>query len=259
MQRPEKRPPLDRLLAAPELPTEERRKRVHIAFGLMLFIPIFLALGFEDLRSGRQQEAAILVGIALYLASFLAALPHLRNFIPGLRFAALLIVLLLVYEIWVGGGGGFAILWFYCFPAFIITLLGLREGTLWAVSCLGLAAVLFLSPIGTTEDRTVLRFLVTFAMVVLFSYVLESSRQQVYGRLQDKKSALEEALDQVKTLRGLLPFCTQCKNVRDDQGYWQEIEKYVAEHSEAGFTHGMCDRCVQEFYSDVPKGADSPE
>jgi len=53
----------------------------------------------------------------------------------------------------------------------------------------------------------------------------------------------------VKTLRGLLPICSHCKKIRDDKGYWNQIEKYIHEHSEADFTHGICPECAKKFFS----------
>ena len=60
---------------------------------------------------------------------------------------------------------------------------------------------------------------------------------------------LRAALDQVKTLSGLLPICSKCKKIRNDKGYWEQIETYISEHSEAEFTHGMCNDCMDDTYS----------
>lgn len=59
---------------------------------------------------------------------------------------------------------------------------------------------------------------------------------------------LQKALAEVKTLSGLLPICSSCKKIRDDEGYWQQIEKYIRDHSEADFTHGICNECAKELY-----------
>jgi DNA-binding response OmpR family regulator len=64
--------------------------------------------------------------------------------------------------------------------------------------------------------------------------------------LQRRVTELEEALDQIKTLRGLLPICSYCKKIRDDQNYWQRVETYLAQHSDARFTHGICPECYQK-------------
>lgn len=58
---------------------------------------------------------------------------------------------------------------------------------------------------------------------------------------------LTESLKQVKTLSGLLPICASCKRIRDDHGYWQQVETYLAERTNAGFTHGMCPDCLEKF------------
>jgi transcriptional regulator with GAF, ATPase, and Fis domain len=59
---------------------------------------------------------------------------------------------------------------------------------------------------------------------------------------------LKEALANVKTLRGLLPICSSCKKVRDDQGYWKRIESYIQSRSDAEFTHGICPECMEKLY-----------
>jgi len=61
---------------------------------------------------------------------------------------------------------------------------------------------------------------------------------------------LQEALAKVKTLRGLIPICASCKKIRDDQGYWKQIESYVRDHSEAEFSHGICPECMKKLYPD---------
>jgi hypothetical protein len=74
----------------------------------------------------------------------------------------------------------------------------------------------------------------------------EASRETLVRELQD-------ALEQLKTLRGLLPICASCKKIRNDQGYWEHIEEYIQTHSQATFTHGLCQECVQTLYPQVWK------
>ena len=61
---------------------------------------------------------------------------------------------------------------------------------------------------------------------------------------------LQHALAKVKTLSGFLPICANCKKIRDDTGYWNQIELYIKDHSEAEFSHGLCPPCTQELYGD---------
>jgi PAS domain-containing protein len=62
---------------------------------------------------------------------------------------------------------------------------------------------------------------------------------------------LQRALADVKTLRGFLPICASCKKIRDDKGYWNQIESYIRDHSEAEFSHGICPGCAKELYPDL--------
>ncbi|MCB2185439.1 MAG: transporter substrate-binding domain-containing protein [Deltaproteobacteria bacterium] len=76
--------------------------------------------------------------------------------------------------------------------------------------------------------------------------IAEAERQQVIEKLQ-------AALDNLKQLTGLLPICASCKKIRDDQGYWQQVEEYIEEHSEAQFSHGICPDCLKKLYPDIAK------
>jgi DNA-binding response OmpR family regulator len=62
--------------------------------------------------------------------------------------------------------------------------------------------------------------------------------------------ALENSLREIKTLRGFLPICASCKKIRDDKGYWNQIEAYISKHSDAKFTHGICPECFKKLYPD---------
>jgi PAS domain S-box-containing protein len=64
---------------------------------------------------------------------------------------------------------------------------------------------------------------------------------------------LTEALGHVKKLSGLLPICASCKRIRDDQGYWQQVETYITRHTDAVFTHGICPECVKLFTREEKK------
>jgi len=73
-------------------------------------------------------------------------------------------------------------------------------------------------------------------------------RKQVEQGREELISELQEALDNVKKLEGMLPICSSCKRIRDDKGKWNELEAYIHEHSEAEFSHGLCHDCAQKIY-----------
>ena len=79
------------------------------------------------------------------------------------------------------------------------------------------------------------------------SLKLENSRRQ----LEQANKKLQLALSEVKTLSGLLPICTSCKKIRDDKGYWNQIESFIRDRSEAEFSHGICPDCAKKLYPDM--------
>ena len=64
---------------------------------------------------------------------------------------------------------------------------------------------------------------------------------------------LQQALAEIKTLKGLLPICSSCKKVRDDKGYWDQVESYISSHPEAHFSHSICPECIRKHYTDYEK------
>lgn len=79
------------------------------------------------------------------------------------------------------------------------------------------------------------------------------ARVNTHIRLKRTLTALEDALREIKTLRGLIPICASCKKIRDDNGYWNHIESYISAHSEAEFTHGYCPSCIEKLYGHLRK------
>jgi sigma-B regulation protein RsbU (phosphoserine phosphatase) len=65
--------------------------------------------------------------------------------------------------------------------------------------------------------------------------------------LAERVTELEDALSRVKQLQGLLPICSYCKKIRDDQNYWEQVESYISKHTEAQFSHGICPDCYAQF------------
>ena len=70
----------------------------------------------------------------------------------------------------------------------------------------------------------------------------------VISRLKETEKKLREALSQIKALSGLLPICSSCKKIRNDKGYWEQIETYIRSHSEVEFSHGICPECAKKLY-----------
>lgn len=86
--------------------------------------------------------------------------------------------------------------------------------------------------------------------ILLLADSYKEIRQQ-RDELTEKNQRLTEAMEKVKTLSGLLPICASCKKIRDDEGYWNDVEVYVVNHSDARFSHGICPDCMKKLYPDV--------
>ena len=62
---------------------------------------------------------------------------------------------------------------------------------------------------------------------------------------------LQEALAEIKTLKGFIPICASCKKIRDDEGYWNQLEAYISKHTDAVFSHGICPECAEKFRTEI--------
>jgi len=76
-------------------------------------------------------------------------------------------------------------------------------------------------------------------------------RKQVEAEREKLINELQAALAEIKTLSGLIPICSWCKKIRDDKGYWNILEAYLSQHSEAQFTHGICPECLAKLYPNL--------
>jgi len=87
--------------------------------------------------------------------------------------------------------------------------------------------------------------------LVIFDDITEQKKAE--GEKEKLIAERRDAFAKVRLLGGLLPICASCKKIRDDKGYWQQIEEYIRDHSEADFTHGICPDCMQKLYPHLHK------
>ena len=102
--------------------------------------------------------------------------------------------------------------------------------------------------------------LLLFIIFSVFIGKLESQIVDYQNNLEqivkDRTKELTDALSEIKTLRGIIPICCNCKQIRNDEGIWSKIEKYISDHSEAKFTHGICPKCAQKLYPEYYRAKD---
>ena len=78
-----------------------------------------------------------------------------------------------------------------------------------------------------------------------------SKQQQMKAEREKLIQQLQEAIKEIKALRGILPVCSFCKRVRDDQGFWEQVDVYLQRHSRADISHSICPECAKERYPDI--------
>lgn len=95
----------------------------------------------------------------------------------------------------------------------------------------------------------------TEKLMLKFRSLLESHLEMIYMNqiLGDKNKKLTEYLMELQTLRGLVPICSNCKSIRDNQNNWHPIEHYLIRHPDAAFSHGICPKCMKELYPELSK------
>jgi PleD family two-component response regulator len=75
--------------------------------------------------------------------------------------------------------------------------------------------------------------------------------RRLQQHLEEKNNKLQKTLDEIKTLQGIIPICASCKNIRDDEGFWKQVEVYFTERSDAMFSHSVCPDCREKLYADI--------
>lgn len=101
---------------------------------------------------------------------------------------------------------------------------------------------------------------ITYILINVFGVILSwrqnTERRRLFHALHQFRVAndqLTSALTEIKTLRGIIPICAGCKKIRDDAGYWHQVESYIQDHSEAQFSHGLCPECIKKYYPEHSK------
>jgi hypothetical protein len=101
------------------------------------------------------------------------------------------------------------------------------------------------------ENITIILTLAGVFLSVIIAFIAISLVVKAEKVLQEEKNKLQKALYEIKTLHGIIPICSHCKQIRDDKGSWKKMEEYIHTHSNARFSHSVCPDCVSEHYSEL--------
>lgn len=250
---------LEKLIVRPGLPVDERRKRAFLILFLLTTLPILLAFALWRIWVEGLTYAPYLLMLAMGVGvSVFFVLRYAQHTLLSYRIGVLIILSLLVYLLASGDSYGIAYIWFFFHPLAAFFLFGTCEGFFWVVLSWLLCLLIMVVNVGPHQYSIAigLRFMVSYTLVSILTYGLEAARQYYYDQLVAEKVALEVAMQQVKTLQGLLPICASCKKIRDDQGYWHQVESYVRDHTGVEFSHGICPDCYTQLYSTIGRTQD---
>lgn len=230
---------------------DERIKRRFLSLCFLISIPSVSVFGVWDIIEKRVFEGVLVFIVCSIFIMLLILLNRTRAYHNIIRVCVVIMLGILAYELVTGGGNGAAILWFYFVPSTVFFLLGLKEGLWWIGALVITVLVVIGGKIGYQYPPSLAhRFVTTFSLVVLLAGSVEFLRNRYYQQLLAEKRALQDALDEITMLKGMVPICSSCKKIRDDKGFWMQIESFVREHSELEFSHGICPECATKLYPD---------
>jgi len=101
------------------------------------------------------------------------------------------------------------------------------------------------------EKATIFLTLTGVLFSIVIALIATRRLQNAKDRILYKNNKLQIALNEIKTLRGIIPICSYCKKIRDDEGAWERVEEYISKHSEAQFSHGACPECFKKQMEDL--------
>lgn len=268
-----------------EAGSEELNRFFHYSIFSLLGIPTMFLFGFAHLVNSNYGLSLFIFMTGLSLALSWRYLWKTGQGISVYRFNILIFGLMLVYTTALGGKGE-AILWCYIFPLVALLLMERYEGILFSLGLLLSLLVIFSSDSVVSHSYFYftdfkLRFVLTYLMICTiafwFEYLrtkyrlgmeeneqllkkkqlhLEKSIQHLIQTKHEKEAViadLKKALNEVETLRDILPICSYCHKIREDDGYWSQLERYLSQHADISFSHGICPDCVDKNFASYGK------
>ncbi len=276
-------PRLPRFLTAgcrDDAPPERLRQVALVNATLLVSLASALLFGFLAWRRGDTFPALMNLSFSSTLA--LLAIDHrlhgdLRRTVTGSVAAGGLLFWTLIFHGSVLQSG---FVWMILYPIVSLFALGLRRGLV--ATGIGLAGAVAIFGLSHRIDaipayplELVLRFVAVYLLVACLTFIMESTRQHFTARLEEARAQqerqaaeleahnaeragliarLEGNLREVRALRGLLPLCPGCRKVRDDEGYWSELDQYLRAAAGTELTHGVCPDCARALYAEFMPG-----
>jgi hypothetical protein len=241
---------------------DQKRKRMFLIICICFGIPIIAIIGILDYIEGDQLELGIdfIIGTILIVSPIVLKVYKADMYVY--RISCLAIGLIFFWLVSIGAGKETVLYWLHIMPLLLFFFLEKKEGMFWTAVFIGLLFIFLFVPTAFNSYNygffKAIRFFLSILAVTFIGYGLESTRfrfskmhEEKHTELLKEKEQLQNALSEIKTLSGLLPICSECKRIRDDKGYWKQIESYIRKHSDADFSHSICPECAKKLYPDL--------
>ena len=223
-----------------------------ITLSWLFFIPIDLQLHPDKYLIIAFRIAFPIIGMLLFLSRFTKTLRNRNLFMLTVYIAYLEFSTSILTGI---TGGDSAYIGGFIFIVTLIIVAPLQKITAYcilAVSFILFFSVSFLSGMDFTNPRSLYslnNIICVYFIASCLIHILNNTRYRNWL----KSKQLEIGKEEIQKLSGLLPICASCKKIRDDKGYWLQLEKYISAHSGAHFTHGICPECAEKLYPEFIK------
>lgn len=215
-----------------------------LMFNIFLLVFLGTALSFAVFHAfrGAYGQALVLLAASAVLIGEREYIRITRNHRRGLIIAVFSTLPVFFMNYITGGVDNCGPLWHYCFPMVALLLLGPFMGSVAAITLLTGCLLLLVEPFADIMRATyspdfLFRFFISYVIVYFLGFVYEFQKYRTGKKIE--------------LLSGLLPICASCKKIRDDRGYWNQIEAYISEHSKAEFSHSICPDCARKLYPDL--------
>lgn len=232
-----------------DITQDERIRRLFVGICMILMVPVMGFFGLSDFITGKITEGIIVTAAFTLFISLFIVLVNTNAYSIVIRLILAMLVMAIFLEFYIGGGNGGAFQWAYLFPLPGVFLLGFKEGVFWLAGIVLFFVILAFGSIGYTYPPHMMnRFIAIFTMVCALSCSMEILRERYLQKLKEEKVALQKAFSEIRLLKGMVPICASCKKIRNDEGFWTQIEHYMREHSDVEFSHGICPECAEKLF-----------
>lgn len=238
---------------------DKRRKRNFHIINSSLLMAVFAVLSYLNYSDALFLDLLIAFVMISLCTISIASIVFLNKDMLVYRITFVIVCLSFFIGVYHGIGKETILYYSFAMPPLLFFYFGKREGSIWLSVFLGVVTFISWAPSiidsHQYESFNISRYFITIAIVCISSYGIESARYTFHTlseknniSLLQEKQRLEKALAEIKTLSGMIPICANCKKIRNDEGFWEQVETYVRDRSEADFSHAICPDCIDLLY-----------